>query len=181
LLLPTLSAIGETELAYKVLKQEGYPGWLFTMKQGATTMWERWNSYTKDNGFGDAGMNSFNHYAYGAVGEWIYATIGGISMIENAYKRSNIAPQPGAGITHARCAIETPFGLLSTSWKDSEKSFDLELVVPANTTARVTLPVNAKARISVNGKDPTPSEGVSKAEGNAFDVAAGKYTIRAEK
>lgn len=181
LLLPTLSAIGRTDLAYKVLKQEGYPGWLFTMKQGATTMWERWNSYTKEHGFGDAGMNSFNHYAYGAVGEWIYVTIGGIAMLENAYKRSNIAPVPGGGITHAKCSIDTPYGLLSTSWKDSEKAFDLELVVPANTTARVTLPVDAKANITVNGKAATSSDGVSKAEGNAFDVAAGRYVIAAAK
>lgn len=181
LLLPTLSAIGQTELAYKVLKQESYPGWLFTMKQGATTMWERWNSYTNDKGFGDAGMNSFNHYAYGAVGEWMYATIGGIAMIENAYKRSNIAPVPGGGITWAKCSLETPYGRLSTDWKQSEKAFDLDLVVPANTSSRVTLPVDAKSTITVNGKPIQSADGVSKVQGNAFDVLAGKYEIRATR
>jgi alpha-L-rhamnosidase len=181
LLLPTLSAIGQTELAYKVLKQEDYPGWLFTMKQGATTMWERWNSYTNDKGFGDAGMNSFNHYAYGAVGEWMYATIGGIAMDQPAYKRSIIAPKPGGGITFAKCSVQTPYGLLSTDWKDSEKSFDLEIVVPPNTSARVTLPVDAKSTFTVNGKDAGSSAGVSKVEGNGFEIAAGRYAIRAEK
>lgn len=181
LLLPTLSAIGQTELAYKVLMQQGYPGWLFTIVQGATTMWERWNSYTKDKGFGDAGMNSFNHYAYGAVGEWIYSTIGGIAMDQNAYKRSIIAPVPGGGITSAKCSVKTPYGLLATDWKDAEKSFELTLIVPPNTSARVTLPIDAKATFTVNGESPTSSAGVSKVEGNAFDVVAGKYQIRASK
>lgn len=181
LLLPTLSAIGQTELAYKVLKQEGYPGWLFTMKQGATTMWERWNSYTKDGGFGDAGMNSFNHYAYGAVGEWIYANTGGISLIENAYKRSRIAPVPGGGISWAKCSVETPYGPLSTSWKDGEQSFDLEIVIPANTSARVVLPVAKPSKLTINGAAPDGSAGVSKVEGNAFDIAAGRYVISAAK
>lgn len=177
LLLPTLTAIGQHDLAYKVLLQKGYPGWLFPVLQGATTMWERWNSYTKEHGFGDAGMNSFNHYAYGAVGEWIYTHIGGITLDQNAYKRSVIAPRPGGGITSAKCSVETPYGLLATDWKTSDGSFDMQLIVPANTSARVTLPVDAKARITINGKPAASSEGVSAVQGNAFDVAAGKYLI----
>ena len=78
LLLPVLTRFGRTDLAYKILLQEDYPSWLYTVRNGATTMWERWNSYTKEHGFGDVGMNSFNHYAYGAVCEWMYGVIGGL-------------------------------------------------------------------------------------------------------
>lgn len=87
LLLPVLSRFGRSDLAYEILLKEDYPSWLYTVQNGATTMWERWNSYTKEHGFGPVGMNSFNHYAYGAVGEWMYSTIGGISALSPGFKK----------------------------------------------------------------------------------------------
>jgi alpha-L-rhamnosidase len=103
-------------------------------------MWERWNSYTKDKGFGLASMNSFNHYAYGAVGEWMYATIGGLNAVEPGYKKILIKPVIGGGITHARCSLKTPYGMLSGDWKLDGDTFELKTVVPPNTTATVELP-----------------------------------------
>ena len=91
-----LTRFGRTDLAYKILLQEDYPSWLYTVRNGATTMWERWNSYTKEHGFGDVGMNSFNHYAYGAVGEWMYAVIGGIRLSAPGFKKSSSPPNPAA-------------------------------------------------------------------------------------
>jgi alpha-L-rhamnosidase len=140
ILMPTLSACGRNDVAFKLLMQETYPGWLYSIHQGATTMWERWNSYTKDKGFGLASMNSFNHYAYGAVGEWMYATIGGLNAVEPGYKKILIKPVIGGGLTHARCTLKTPYGTLSSDWKLTGDTFELKTVVPPNTTATIELP-----------------------------------------
>jgi alpha-L-rhamnosidase len=101
LLCPVLTRFGRTDLAYRLILQEDYPSWLYTVKNGATTMWERWNSYTKEHGFGDVSMNSFNHYAYGAVGEWMYSVIGGICPMAPGFKKMLFAPEPGGGLTEA--------------------------------------------------------------------------------
>jgi alpha-L-rhamnosidase len=117
LLCPVLSRFGRTDLAYRLLLQEDYPSWLYPIKNGATTMWERWNSYTKEHGFGDVSMNSFNHYAYGAVGEWMYSVIGGIRPLAPGFKKILFAPEPGGGLTEAATSLQTPQGLASCRWK----------------------------------------------------------------
>jgi alpha-L-rhamnosidase len=89
-----LTRFGHTDLAYSILLKETYPGWFFSIRQGATTMWERWNSYSHADGFGDAGMNSFNHYAYGAIGQWLYETVAGLAPLEPGYKAFSVAPEP---------------------------------------------------------------------------------------
>jgi alpha-L-rhamnosidase len=145
LICPTLSRFGKLDEAYRVLLQRDYPGWLYSVRQGATTIWERWNSYSHEHGFGPVAMNSFNHYAYGAVGEWMYATIGGIDLdpdpLVPAYSRSVIHPRPGGGITSAKASLHTPYGLLATDWKIADGDFVLEVRVPANTQSTVILPV----------------------------------------
>jgi alpha-L-rhamnosidase len=127
LIAPVLTACGRTDVAYKVVMQETYPGWLYTMRQGATTMWERWNSWTRENGFGPVDMNSFNHYAYGAIGQWLYATVAGLDVDETAPggRRFVIAPEPGGGLTWAQAHWQTLHGRASNAWR--RKGRDLTL------------------------------------------------------
>jgi alpha-L-rhamnosidase len=175
LIAPTLSRFGGTEDAYRVLLQRDYPGWLFSIAQGATTIWERWNSYSRDRGFGPVGMNSFNHYAYGAIGEWMYATIAGIDLdpdpLVPAFRRSVIRPQPGGGLTWARGSLDTPYGELSTSWTLQDRQFVLDVLVPPNTDALVVLPVDPAAQVTwrVDGASRTVTHG------QGIPVSAGRH------
>ena len=140
LLCPVLTACGRADVAYRLLKQETYPSWLYPVLNGATTMWERWNSWTKERGFGDVGMNSFNHYAYGAVGEWLYSTVAGIAPAAPGFARIRIAPEPGGGLTWACAEVRTPHGLARSSWRVKDRCFTLEVLVPAGSVAEVILP-----------------------------------------
>ncbi|PYP14242.1 MAG: alpha-L-rhamnosidase [Gemmatimonadetes bacterium] len=140
-LLPVLSATGHLDVAYELLLQRSYPSWLYPITRGATTMWERWDGIRPDSTFEDAGMNSFNHYAFGAVGDWMYRTIGGIQVDPHAPggKRVGIAPRPGGGLTHASASLETGYGKVASSWKLDDQRFVLAVSVPPNTMADVTL------------------------------------------
>ena len=140
LLCPVLTRFGRTDLAYRLLFQEDYPSWLYTVKNGATTMWERWNSYTKEHGFGDVGMNSFNHYAYGAVGEWMYSVIGGIRPMAPGFKKILIAPEPGGGLKEANTSLQTPYGLASCHWRLRGRRLSVDLQVPEEVHAALRLP-----------------------------------------
>jgi alpha-L-rhamnosidase len=140
LLLPVLTRFGRTDLAYKILLQEDYPSWLYTVRNGATTMWERWNSYTKEHGFGDVGMNSFNHYAYGAVGEWMYGVIGGIRPLAPGFKKILFAPEPGGGLTSAQTSLETPQGRAVCRWQCRGRTLRVEVIVPPRSAAELRLP-----------------------------------------
>lgn len=149
LLVPVLSRFGRTDVAYKLLLQQTYPAWLYPILQGATTMWERWNSFTLDKGFGDAGMNSFNHYAYGAVGEWMYSTVGGIDLDPAApgYKHIIFRPQPGEGLTSASAELMTRYGRTACRWQIRGKRLAVHCTVPPNARATVYLPGRRPERI----------------------------------
>lgn len=147
LLMPVLSKAGRNDVAWRILLQDTYPGWLYSIRQGATTMWERWNSYTHADGFGPVGMNSFNHYAYGAVGEWMYANIAGIDALEPGFRKILIRPQPGGGLTWARGRLESPFGVISTEWRIENGTFTLRATVPANTEAVIELPDGSRQNV----------------------------------
>jgi alpha-L-rhamnosidase len=142
LLAPVLDRFGHTDLAYQVLFKETYPSWFFSIHQGATTMWERWNSYSHAEGFGDAGMNSFNHYAYGAIGQWMYERIAGLEPdpAQPGYKHFFIRPQPGGPLTSACAELKTTYGTALSAWKIDNGILKLEAVVPPNTTATLMLP-----------------------------------------
>lgn len=140
LLCPVLSRFGRTDVAYKLLLQDTYPSWLYPIRNGATTMWERWNSYTKEHGFGPVDMNSFNHYAYGAVGEWMYAVVGGIRCMAPGFSEILIAPEPGGGITSARTELETPAGRISCHWNLERDVLHIETEIPEKVQARLQLP-----------------------------------------
>ena len=153
-LLPVLSATSHFDVAYGLLMQRSYPSWLYPITRGATTMWERWDGIRPDSSFQDAGMNSFNHYAFGAVGDWMYRTIGGISLEPSAPagKRVRIAPRPGGGLTRARASLETPYGKVSSSWRLSERDFVLQASVPPNTTGDVVLIETTVDRVREAGR-----------------------------
>lgn len=179
LIAPVLSRFGHTDVAYRILNQKTYPGWIYSILQGATTMWERWNSYTKKDGFGPVGMNSFNHYAYGAIGQWMYATVGGLDTVEAGYKKLRIAPEPGGELTHASSKLATMFGHAESSWKIADGRITLTVVVPPNTTAEVLLPNAEVGTVTESGNGLADAEGVSEANavdrGTALSLAAGRY------
>ena len=135
-----LSNNGERELAGKLLLQDDCPSWLYSVKMGGTTIWERWNSMHPDGSFDDSGMNSFNHYVYGSIGDWMYQKLTGLQLIEPGYKKSRIAPEFIKGITHAQGSVETAYGTLSCAWRCEKKKITIDIVIPANTTAVVKLP-----------------------------------------
>jgi len=154
LLTPVLTQMGRTDLAYRVVLQETYPGWLFSVKNGATTIWERWDSWTPENGFNKDGMNSFNHYAYGSVVEWFYDTIAGLKPdpAQPGWKHFEIAPTPGGGLTSAQASLETAYGVASSAWRTTGDRFELAVTIPPNTTARVSLPAAAVANVTESGR-----------------------------
>jgi alpha-L-rhamnosidase len=137
-----LDEAGRHDLAYDLLLKETYPSWFYPINQGATTMWERWNSYTRDKGFGDASMNSFNHYAYGAVGQWMYERVAGLAPdpANPGYKHFFVRPLIGKQLDSARAELETPYGRASSAWVKHDGRVSLDVVVPPNTTATIEFP-----------------------------------------
>ena len=149
-----LTRFGQAETAYKLLLQETYPSWLYPVKMGATTIWERWDSQKPDSTFQDPGMTSFNHYAYGAVGDWMYRSIAGIDTREDVagYREIIIKPIPGGGLTFASGSLETYYGKVVSAWKKDANGFSLNVEIPANTNATIYIPVkNDNQKISENG------------------------------
>ncbi len=184
LLLPTLTEMGRLDVAYRLLTNEDYPSWLYSIHQGATTVWERWNSFTKADGFGDAGMNSFNHYAYGSCGEWMFSTIAGIGVGEPGYKHVTIRPRPGGDITYARASYESIRGEIMTDWRIEGSSFKLDIEIPANTGATVYVPVKQAGLVTEGGVWAEKADGVQflgMEDGAAvFEVGSGRYEFESE-
>ncbi|MFV9551392.1 family 78 glycoside hydrolase catalytic domain [Algibacter sp. PT7-4] len=139
LLSKVLDDMGEVDLVYKLLFNETYPSWFYSINQGATTIWERWNSYSKTEGYNPMSMNSLNHYAYGAIGEWMYERIGGIAPLEAGYKTIKIAPQVRHPLTSAAASLNTPYGKVTSAWEVKDGTFTLSITVPPNTTAKVLM------------------------------------------
>ncbi len=137
-----LSDAGRDDVAFALLMQKTFPGWLFPITHGATTMWERWDGWTPEKGFNDAGMNSYNHYAFGAVGAWMYQRIAGIDLAVNApaYKHITFTPTPGGGLTHARATLDSLYGTIESGWKIDGGEMIVTVVVPANATADLCMP-----------------------------------------
>jgi len=144
-LLHVLEAHGHLDVAYALLEQETFPSWLFPVKNGATTIWERWDGWTPDKGFQDVGMNSFNHYAYGAVGDWMVSTVAGLEIGAPGYKRIRFKPRPGGTITWAEAKLRTPQGEAAIRWELKEGKLALDLMVPEGSEAELALPEGWKA------------------------------------
>jgi alpha-L-rhamnosidase len=173
-LLPALSLGGRTDLAYQLLQNQRYPSWLYSINKGATTIWERWDGIMENGQFQTEGMNSFNHYSFGAVGEWMYSTIAGIELDETepAYRHFFIRPQPGGGLTHAQASLDTIVGTISTSWKLDGKRFSLKLRIPPNTRGTLRLPFSAPV---LDGGSPLAAE-----PDGSFELAAGTYELTSD-
>lgn len=155
LLCQVLSDYGYLDIAYMLLNRTQYPSWLYPVTKGATTIWERWDGIKPDGSFQDPDMNSFNHYAYGAIGEWMYRVVAGIELDERrpGYKRILIQPQPGGGLTYAKASVESMYGRVESDWKIADGKFTLTVEVPPNTTATVRVP-KAKLEQTTEGQKP---------------------------
>ncbi|MGX1226803.1 family 78 glycoside hydrolase catalytic domain [Streptomyces ambofaciens] len=180
-LLPALTRAGRSDIAYRLLQHEDYPSWGYEIGKGATTVWERWNSINPDGSFNDVGMNSFNHYAYGAVGEWMYRTMAGVSAAEPGYRKVLIDPEPGEGIDHVDFRHETPYGTVRSAWDTEAGPMTLDVTVPVNTTAEVRIPAANRWAVTEGGKPIGEVEGVryvEEADGDVvLEVGSGDYAF----
>lgn len=174
-LLPVLSTHGHHDVAGILIQQREYPSWGYEVENGATTIWERWNSYIKDEGPHEPEMNSFSHYAFGAVCEWMFAELAGIDRAAPGFDRIRIAPRPTGTLTHVSAAMETRHGRLACAWKTDGGKFTATLTIPPNTTADVTLP--GSGAITENGQALAGSPGVISSEGNRAVLGSGTYQL----
>jgi len=167
-----LSRFGHLDTAYDLLNQETYPSWLYPVKKGATTIWERWDGIKPNGSFQDAGMNSYNHYAYGAIGEWLYGVVAGISADPEApgYKHILIQPQPGGGLSSVRAEFDSMHGKIASAWTLSDGKFALSVTIPPNTSATVSLPKTSLPQITESGHPIADVEGISCARQEGDDV-----------
>ncbi len=154
LLCKTLSDTGHEDLAFMLLNRKEYPSWLYPVTQGATTIWERWDGQKPDGTFQNVGMNSFNHYAYGAIGEWLYTYVSGIQIDEKnpGYKHFVLAPHPGGGLTNANAEFNSMYGKIKSAWKIDGDKVTYEFEIPANTTATIILPDGSEEKTLGSGK-----------------------------
>lgn len=158
----SLTRFGRNDLAYQLLLSRRFPSWFYMIDQGATTMWERWDGYVKGRGFQNPGMNSFNHYSIGAVGEWMYRTMLGINLDENepGFKHIIIAPKPGGWINSCRGCYNSIYGKIEVAWRLMGKDFNLEIKIPVNSYATVYIPASEVNSVKENGNLLKESESV---------------------
>lgn len=180
---PVLTQMGYLNVAYRLLLNDTFPSWGYSIKHGATTIWERWDGWTAEKGFQDPGMNSFNHYALGSVGEWLYSTVAGIDLDPEVpgYKRFVLRPLPGGGLTYARATLNSLHGRIVSDWKIENGIFHYRCTIPANTVATVYLPTGDRASVKERGRPAERVAGVRflRMEGNAavYEVGSGNYTF----
>jgi alpha-L-rhamnosidase len=139
-LMNVLSRIGRAGVAYRLIHNETFPSWGFSVKHGATSIWERWDGWTPDKGFQDPGMNSFAHYSFGAVYQWMVENIGGIQPGDVSYRKIIIAPQFDQKLSHAKVTYNSVRGLIGSQWKREGAKINLQVTIPTNTTATIVLP-----------------------------------------
>ncbi len=184
LLCKTLSAVGRDDLAFMLLNRKEYPSWLYPVTRGATTIWERWDGQKPDGSFQNVGMNSFNHYAYGAIGEWLYSYVAGlnIDIKKPGYKHILLSPHTGGGLDSVSVTFNSMYGEIKSAWKiDDNGSFIYSVEVPANTTATVTLPDAYAGSLEVNS-EPVTDELKAKTTQNdnnlEVEIGSGKYEFK---
>lgn len=170
-LCPTLSENGLHSLAVSLLLQEDYPSWLYEVNMGATTIWERWNSVLPNGKLSGTDMNSLNHYAYGAIVEWMYRYLCGIDFDEEypGFQKARIAPRPDPRFHYAQAIVDTPMGRYRCRWEYKQKEIELQITVPFHAQAEVTLPLKARGVITIDGKEKNAD--------SKFSLSAGDYRI----
>ena len=177
-----LTKYGYLNEAYKLLYRKEYPSWLYPVTQGATTIWERWDGQKPDGTFQNPGMNSFNHYAYGAVGDWLYRKVAGIDLNpeQPGFKSFIIKPHPGGEMNDVNASYESPYGNISSSWKIENGKFQLKVNIPVNSSAEVYIP-STGSTLEVNGVQVADAESVN-AKGLDYQYlkikkGSGEYTF----
>jgi alpha-L-rhamnosidase len=166
-----------------LLNRKDYPSWLYPITKGATTIWERWDGLKPDGTFQDKGMNSFNHYAYGAIGDWLYRVVAGLDINEQnpGYKHIIIQPHPGGGLTHARARHESLYGPVESVWRMAEQKMVVSVEVPPNTTATIRLPKAKLADVKESGEPLKNSEAISDihqdGDSVVMHVGSGRYSF----
>ncbi len=173
-LLPALSASGQHDLACRLFQSRKFPSWGYEVEQGATSVWERWDSFTKEHGFNgasgnqNASMNSFSHYSFGAAMEWAYRVLAGIDTDGPGFEKIVIRPGPparesnpdGKPIGWVKAEYVSIHGRIASAWKHEGDRFELEVRIPANTTATVILPTRARAAVTEGGEPLAGAKGV---------------------
>ena len=178
-----LSHFGHADVAYKLLLQKTYPSWLYPVTMGATTMWERWNSMRPDSTFAPPSMTSFNHYAYGAIGDWLYTTVAGLGAAAPGYHQLLVRPQPGGGFSYATATLATGYGPASAHWQASGDQLALDVTVPPNATATVYVPTTNLSSVREGGRALEASRGLQAGPAQAgylpVQVGSGQYHFTA--
>jgi alpha-L-rhamnosidase len=185
MMMKELTKRGRNDLAYALLESERFPSWIYSINQGATTIWERWDGYVKGRGFQDPGMNSFCHYSIGSVGEWMYRVLLGINPSEQhpGFKKFIIHPLPGGTITWAKGSYNSINGMIAVDWKKAGGVFSLEVEIPVNTTATVILPTANVTAIKMNSKKLSASLPITTDQQNhetSIGLGSGKYSFVVE-
>jgi len=175
-LMQVLSKIGRNDVAFRLLHNTTFPSWGFEIVNGATTIWERWDGWTPERGFQDAGMNSFAHYAYGAVMGWVFAQVGGIDYETPGFETITIAPQIDPKLTYAKTSYNSVRGVISTDWKISGDKLNLTVVIPPNIRAKIRVPVSGAGKVisDVQGT-PTIESGSM-----TYTVGSGTYKFTSD-
>ncbi|HRT88946.1 MAG TPA: glycoside hydrolase family 78 protein [Bacteroidales bacterium] len=176
-----LSGTGFTDVAYDLLLQESYPSWLYPVKMGATTIWERWDGIKTDSTFQDAGMNSFNHYAYGAIGDWMYRMCAGIETGAPGYKKIIIQPSPTQRLNYAKASFESSYGQILSGWEREGKTIRIKVKIPVNTKAVILLPAADASKITESGVPLAAVKdfsGLRTVNGKvSFEAGSGEYSF----
>lgn len=179
----SLSTTGHLSESYLLLLNKKYPSWLYPITQGATTIWERWDGQKPDNSFQEISMNSFNHYAYGAIGDWMVRVVAGLDLDEAmpGYKHLVIHPQPGGTLTHARAELQTQYGGAASGWRREGTTFHLDVRIPPNTRASIRLPGATLVQVMEGSAPVASASGVRSAsqDGDAVmvEVGSGDYVF----
>jgi alpha-L-rhamnosidase len=183
LVCPVLGDYGHFDQAFMLLNRKEYPSWLYPITKGATTIWERWDGLKPDGTFQDVGMNSFNHYAYGAIGDWLYRVVAGLDIDEQnpGYKHIIIQPHPGGGLTYAKARHESSYGPVESGWRLADQKMIVNIEIPPNTTATVRLPKAKLANVKESGKSLENSEAITDihqdADAAVMRVGSGRYSF----
>nr|WP_229750156.1 glycoside hydrolase family 78 protein [Paenibacillus nasutitermitis] len=168
----TLTDIGRTDLAYKLALSREFPSWLYSVEQGATTIWEHWDGQNADGSFWSADMNSFNHYAFGAIGDWFYRVVSGIDTDaeSSGYKHTVIRPRPGEGLHYARASFQSMYGEILSLWRIEDGKMTIQITLPPNTTGTVFLPNTCQEEVTEGGDRLIEADGIRQVTAQEKDV-----------
>ncbi|MFG6416168.1 family 78 glycoside hydrolase catalytic domain [Roseateles sp. DC23W] len=159
---PQLTLAGRNDVAYRLLLRDDYPSWLYPVRHGATTIWERWNGWTEEDGFFNPHMNSFNHYSLGSVGEWLFRHVAGIELDPEhpGFQQFVLRPFVGEGLDFARASYRTMHGLIHSEWRLDSDRLSWQVSIPANTRAKVFVPCSSAADVTEGGTPVRQAEGL---------------------